>query len=66
MNGTPENLDMFNSIQKSTMSDPAQEKSLFPDNPIHHMRMNRVQREHDKLLDEVRDNHFQQVQNVVG
>ena len=68
LHGTAEgHQDMFGSIHKSVMlSEPSVERSLFPDNPAHHIRMNRVQREHDKLLDEVRDNHFQQVQNVVG
>ena len=70
LNGTPQQLDMFGSIQKSIISDVpsasiGRDKSP-PDNPIQSLRMNKQQREHDKLLDEVRDNHFGQVQNVVG
>ena len=34
--------------------------------PFASARINKKQREHDRLLDEVRENHFSQVQKVVG
>ena len=64
--GTPLRIDNLGAIQRSIAAtdqpSTSIQESISPDmQPFASARVNKKQREHDRLLDEVRENHFSQV-----